>query len=263
MSKTLILSGILIFFIGLPALASASFPEPYAADSDIPPGTVVSLVDGDEEKVERANYDNRARLFGVVVLDTEGAFLVDPGEDKVLVSSVGPIDVFVTDVNGPIRIGDPLTISPIEGIAMVSTKDEPTVGTALQSFDADSPTLGTKEVQTSDGIALNANFGKIRIQVRPDQGNNSIVPPFLAQLGENIAGKPVSSLRLFTSLAVMAVTLTATSGLLYGTVKTAITSIGRNPLSKASVYKGLFQVIGIVLIVFIAGTAGAYVILTV
>lgn len=260
--KIIIAVGLVVTLSGA-VFSSNSFPEPYKSDRDIPPGTIVSLVEDDETKVEPSNFDNRSRMFGVTVLNSEGAFIVDPAEDEVLVSSVGPIEVFVTDVNGQISIGDPLTISPVEGIAMFSSKDEPIVGTALETFNDQSPTLGTKEVTTTDGETLVANFGKIRVQIRPDSRNSSIVPPFLESLGEAIAGKPVSSVRLFTGLAIMSVTLASSGALLYGTVKTAIASIGRNPLSKSSVYRGLIQVFAIVLLVFIAGTVGAYLVLTI
>ena len=263
MFKQFFVSIVVIMVVPLLVLASSSFPEAYKVESPIAAGTVVSLKDDATDTVEVARQENDHRLFGVVVQNTDSEFIIDPGDDQVLVKTVGPASMFVSDINGAIEVGDQLTISPIAGIAMKSTGNDATIGTALTAFNSNSTALSTKQVTTSQGKTLQANVGRITAQTRASQQTGSSVAAFLSGFGESIAGRPVSSFRLFTALAVTLITLVASAALLYGTIRTAIISIGRNPLSRKSVYRGLMQVFAIVFVVFVAGAAGAYIILTV
>jgi hypothetical protein len=49
--------------------------------------------------------------------------------------------------------------------------------------------------------------------------------------------------------------------ILYSGVRNTLISIGRNPLSKKTIYKGLIQIILMGLIIFITGLFGVYLLL--
>jgi len=56
--------------------------------------------------------------------------------------------------------------------------------------------------------------------------------------------------------------IAAISGsILYGGVRTTMVSIGRNPLAKASIMRGLAQVVLVSIIIFIIGLIGVYLLL--
>lgn len=263
MYKKLIIAGLLVLIGASSVVAQTAATQTYLSDSRIEPGTLVSLQPGESERVEVANQENQDRLFGVVVRQTDSTIRLREQENGLFVTTLGKARAYVTDFNGPVRSGDTLTISPIAGVAMKSTGDAAVIGVALNDYDAAANTLATKEIEGSEGGTQNANIGAINIQVNPEQGGLSIIPSFLASFGESVAGQPVSSFRLFTALAVMVVTLAASSVLLFGAIRSAIVAIGRNPLSKSFVYKGLFQVLAIVAVIFIGGVVGAFVILRV
>lgn len=262
--KFIVVSLLLLMGLTSSVAAQTAATQTYMSDDRIEPGTLVSLQPGESEWVEVANLDNSDRLFGVVVRQTDSTIRLREQENGLFVTTLGKARAYVTDFNGPVRSGDTLTVSPIAGVAMKSTNDDDSiVGTALSDYDVEEGTLTTKEVRNSEGETQVANIGAINIQVNPEQGGMSIIPSFLASFGESVAGQPVSSFRLFTALAVMVVTLAASSVLLFGAIRSAIVAIGRNPLSKSFVYKGLFQVLAIVTVIFIGGVVGAYVILRV
>ena len=49
--------------------------------------------------------------------------------------------------------------------------------------------------------------------------------------------------------------------LIYSAVRSSLIAIGRNPLSKKSIIRGLFQVVIIGLMVFLSGIFGVYLLL--
>ena len=251
------------FVIGGAVFAQTAATSSYFAEDSIEPGTIVSLKRGEKEVVEPATQQESENLFGVVVRQTDSTLRVSNGDSTVFVTTLGKARALVSDINGEINAGDQIALSPITGVGQYAKDDSVTIGTALEDFDTAGNVISSIEVTDSNGNATTANVGLIDLQVKPQLGNNSILPSGIADFGESIAGKPVSSFRLFTALAVMVVSLAASSVLLFGAIRSALVAIGRNPLSKSLVYRGLFQVMAITFIIFAAGVVGAYVILTV
>jgi hypothetical protein len=83
----------------------------------------------------------------------------------------------------------------------------------------------------------------------------------LRRAGEIIAGKPVSPVRVYMALLIVAVTGAIAASLTYSAVQSGLLAIGRNPLGKSAIIKGMFQVVIIALMVFIAGIFGVYLLL--
>jgi len=81
----------------------------------------------------------------------------------------------------------------------------------------------------------------------------SVVPTWLQTVSNTVAGKVVSPIRAVIATTILIAAIISVSVLLYGAVRTSIISIGRNPLAKTSVFKGLAQVI--VIVGVILGTA--------
>ncbi|QQS18685.1 hypothetical protein IPL68_01180 [Candidatus Saccharibacteria bacterium] len=59
----------------------------------------------------------------------------------------------------------------------------------------------------------------------------------------------------------MLVTIFMTGSLLYGGVRSSLVSIGRNPLAKKSILRGLIQVVILGLTVFVIGLIAIYLLL--
>ena len=84
------------------------------------------------------------------------------------------------------------------------------------------------------------------------------LPEFLRKSAESLSGKPVPPARIWTGIAIVIVTGFLAGSLLYAGVRNALISIGRNPLGKKGIIRGLMQVVIISLIIFITGLFGVY-----
>jgi hypothetical protein len=80
----------------------------------------------------------------------------------------------------------------------------------------------------------------------------------LLRIANSLAGKQVSPERVYTALGIFLVSLAVASSLIYVGVRTSMISIGRNPLSKHSIMRGLMQVVFAATLVFGAGLLGVF-----
>jgi len=248
-------------------LAAQEFTKGFATDQDLLKGEVVARVEGDESKVERASLSSGDRLYGAVVREAETSVALTDDTAGVLVATSGRFEVLLSNLNGDIRSGDYLTFSPIAGVAMkADDRQNKTIGQALQDFDTSQPSniLAVREVTASDGSSKNAAMGRILVDL--DVRNNPLAygifaPQVLIELGETIAGGPVSVTRVWGALAVILLSFATGSIIFYAGIRTSLIAIGRNPLSKGSVLRGFFQVTAISLTIFLVGGFAVYLIL--
>jgi len=101
----------------------------------------------------------------------------------------------------------------------------------------------------------------ISIGKNPMLKNDDNLPGFLQHASSLMVGKPVSPARVYISLLLLAVTTSISGSLIYSAVRSSLIAIGRNPLSKKSITRGLFQVVMISLMVFFGGIFGVYLLL--
>jgi trimeric autotransporter adhesin len=101
------------------------------------PGDVISMSGSVGYSVESADAQNPNLVLGVystnpVVVGNSSAEK-DP-DDAVLVGLMGVIPTKVCDENGPLHIGDFLTLSSTPGVAMKATKSGMVIGRAMEDF---------------------------------------------------------------------------------------------------------------------------------
>ncbi len=259
-----------LFALQIPSTLADDFIQDYSTDTTLLSGAVVELVNADENKVQAINIDSADNMFGVVVRPSDSAVTLTKDTKGVLIATNGRFEVLATDLNGPIKAGDYITISSLTGIAMKSDANQGFVlGTALQDFDTSKGDniLSQSSTLDPDGVRVNASIGKVLAEIKigpnPEEREKQRAPKFLISVTEAVAGKPVSVLRIYASVIVLVVAAVIAGSLLYSAIKNSMVSIGRNPLSRKSVYKGLGQVVIVSLIIFISGIVGVYFILTV
>lgn len=243
------------------AFATSSVTEAYPHNPDLKPGFVVSL---DEENGELilASRNNLDRLFGVVILPADSAIRLQEEGEKTYVATVGEAVVFASDINGEIKPGDKLTISPISGVAMKAEIGTNIIGIALDPLRFDSEShQGVKQLTNESGQTVNANIGTIGVQVQIAQGQGTGGFDFLNQVGQSVAGKQVSGTRLYAALLIFVLTTFVSGGILFGVFRSAITSIGRNPLSQKSVFRGMSYIAFVAMGIFVVGLGSSYLIL--
>jgi hypothetical protein len=240
----------------------------YASDQPLKRGMIVGLKADDLKKVEAINSDSFDRLHGAVVGANDSSILVGSEDETVYVASGGRFKVLVNDQNGSLAQGDFVTLSAVSGIGKKAGDRDPVVlGKVLDGFDATntSQVIGTANIKTSTGEAKALNIGTVTVDIaigrNPILKTDNSLPAVLQRAGEFIAGKPVSPGRIYMSLAILLICSMISGSLIYGGVRSSLISIGRNPLSKKSIIRGLFQVVFIGLMVFLSGIFGVYLLL--
>ncbi len=110
--------------------------ERYASTGTVASGDLVSLASSATATVMRSSgipYD--PKLIGIISSSPGFTLGIYDGEQVAL---TGRVPTKVSTVNGPIRIGDPLTSSQYPGVAMKATKPGMIVGYALDDADTTS-----------------------------------------------------------------------------------------------------------------------------
>lgn len=250
-----------------PSLYSQAVSEGYDTDKPIQRGMIIRVKKDDGTKVEPVSTEDSEFMHGVVVNANDAPVTLAIDGQKVFISTGGRYEVLVSTQNGKPKAGDYIAVSAISGIGMKAGSTERfVIGRALKDFDSSKDIVSSSEVKDSTGATRKVDIGRIQVDVGVAknpllQATEPNLPKALKRVAENIAGKPVDAVRVYLSILVFGITTVVAASLLYGGVKSALISIGRNPLSKKSIIRGMLQVIITGLTVFITGVFGVYLIL--
>lgn len=212
-------------------------------DAGIVSGALVSLKSKEANTVELASAENIDRLLGVA--GQNSLIELSSGTGTVQVVTTGEAVVLVSDINGDVKTGDKITTSPIAGVGMRALTSTLVIGTAQASLS--SVETNTRTVTDKGGTEQTVRIGAVPIQVdkvfyEAPEDQNSYVPPVLQDFANNLAGRPVSPIRVLVAGFLILFVFVTVIVLLYSSVRSSIISIGRNPLSEAAVHKSLLQV---------------------
>lgn len=243
--------------------------QPYAADTAIDIGTIVVLTGKDSNRVKVATQADVQNMFGVTIDRNALPFVVSGTdvENEVYVAVSGTYNTLVSDQDGAIKAGDYLTLSSVNGVATRAGDKEVTVfGRANGSFDGKGLTLGTTELKDSNGGTKKVTIGSIPVTIdiknNPNhQSTEADVPEFLRRVGLAIAEKEVSPVRIYLSVGITVISLIAAIAVLYAGVRNGVISIGRNPMSKKSIFRALLEVILTSALILIIGLFAVYLLL--
>lgn len=241
----------------------------YAADTPIDSGTIVVLTGKDSNQVRVATQKDVANMFGVTVDRTQLPLTVtnESIKNETFVAVSGTYNVLVTNQAGSIASGDYLTLSSINGTAMRVGEEEVTVfGRANSSFNDSSVVLGTTTLKDSNGGEKTVKIGSIPVTIdiktNPNHKSTDVnAPDFLKRVGEAIADKEVNPIRIYISVAIAVISLIAAIVVVYAGVRNSVISIGRNPMSKKSIFRALLEVILTALLIVIVGLFAVYLLL--
>jgi hypothetical protein len=264
--------GVVIALVGVlltsSIVAAQTVTQGYGTDVNVQRGMIVGLKKDDPRKVEPINLEQMDRVHGIVVSANDSAVLLGNDNEKVYVATTGRYPVLVSDQNGDINVGDYITASSISGIGMKSDDRIPiVVGKATEALSGKdtNKVVGTAKIKDSSGKERQVRIARITVDIsikaNPLLKADNNLPEALKRASELIAGKPVSPVRVYISLVLLAVTAAIAASLIFSAVRSAFIAIGRNPLSKRSIIKGMFQVVIIGLMVFISGVFGVYLLL--
>ena len=237
----------------------------YKSDEALQTGMLVMEKEDDPFKVVAISLGTLDKLKGVVVQKNDSPVTLSSKDDKVFIADTGEYPVLVSNENGQIEPGDYLSISSLPGVAMKANDTQSVVvGRATKKFEGNGDSIGsTVDNRTNKTI----NFGRIPVLISikrnpnvKEQQNNS-VPKALEKVSFSIAGKPVNTARIWMATAVFLGSLLITAIMLYSGARSSLISVGRNPLSRSIIIKGLGQIVVMSLIVFISGLFAVYLLL--
>lgn len=259
--------------IGLPVVAESyggGSVQGYASETPLDNGTIVQLAAKESKKVKIATKKELTNMFGVTVDRSQLPVTLSSGdaENEVFVAVSGTYNVLVSTEGGEIKSGDYVTLSSVNGVAMkASTKEETVFGRANATFDGRGLTLGQTTLKDSTGkdnqtVKLGTIPVTINIQRNPTiQSTEANLPDMLRRVGQAIAEKEVSPVRIYLSMGIALISLIAAIAVLYAGVRSGVISIGRNPMGKKSIFRALLQVILTSVLILVIGLFAVYLLL--
>jgi len=257
----------LLLSLLFPLVASAtSIAQGFiTTDADLIVGMAASLSAESTAKTQnviRSGTSNKAKFVGIVTTKNANLLTLTNNSSTVVVATSGEAFAFITDINGVVKKGDNLSVSPIKGLLMKSeVNDVSVVGTALE--DATGKTATKQNINVSGGRKQEISVTSLQLLINPHNlvGGDAKNQSFLRILGQNVAGKQVSDWQAVVALVVFLLLLVVEGSLIYGSVHSSITALGRNPMARDAVYRQLAQVLLAVLAVLAFGVAIIYLVL--
>lgn len=253
--------GVLIYISITGPVFAQTVLQGYKSDESLQKGMLVALKKDDQSKVEAITDKTLDKLKGVVADPNDSPVTLSGDGQKVFVATSGSYEVLVSNENGPINQGDYISGSSLAGIAMKANEFQSTiVGRAAAKFEGAGDSIGKSKAKDGKSVS----FGRIKVDIGIAKNPNmktpekDKVPDALQRAASTIAQKPVNTLRIYLALIVLLVTASVAGITLFSGVRSTVISIGRNPLSKGIILKGLFQVLIVSLIIFITGLFGVY-----
>jgi hypothetical protein len=256
-----LLFGSLIAPLAVQALTPLS--QSYKADTDIPIGSIVSLVDNTTDQVEPSNNSNIGNMLGIVIGADDSLLSLSSGTNsQVQVVTTGTVPVLVSDMNGPIKQGDHITASPLAGVGVRANSNIRVVGIAQGDLKDPEPHTYTD----SKGTKHTAKLGEVPVLVNVayyfKQPDKTIIPSAIQNIANALAGKAVDTTPILISGAIFLVTIAIVVSITYSMIRSSIISVGRNPLSQSAIYRNLLQLSSLAVLILGLGFGSIYLILT-
>ena len=279
-----VLTGVVLLLMPATALAAdkqtntnasslQSVAQAYKASETLRPGFIVQPDAKKPGSVTLATYADSKKLFGVVVAPNSAAVSLsstDPGTaagSQVYVVTSGRYYVLVSNQNGSIGAGDPISVSAISGIGMKADTSQATIlGRAVGTFDGKNNVASVAKLKTSKGAEIQASIGSVQVDIGVAKNpllvtNSSGVPQFVQKAAISVIGKPINASQLYVSIAIMLAGFGITAALMYGGIQSGMMAIGRNPLAKQSIMRNMIQVVVTGLLIFIGCLVAVYLVL--
>lgn len=225
---------------------AAEIASSYQSNQTISKGSIVSFDTSKENSVVLANTDNATQFAGVAVDPQDTLLSVDPDSGAVHIVTNGSATVLVSDVNGDIKAGDQVVISPFNGVGMKAAPGGRVVGVAQNDFNGDSGQATTAQVTEKSGVSKQVKVGTVQLNLSVGtviaQDDDASLN-YLQKVTKSITGRTVATYRIVLSIIIALVIIVALIALTYASVYGSIISVGRNPYAKQSILRALSGVL--------------------
>ncbi len=249
---------LLFSLIGVQMSHASALSEGYVtSDSGLKTGMVVALTDGgtaELKSVKRADYKDANFVVGISTDINSSLIAAVPFSSQVLVATNGQAETYVSDINGDVKRGDRLSLSPLAGILMKNTlPSEGIAGTAL----ADLPSSAqTTDIKDAGGKTMHSKIAKLPVKIEITTPPATSSGSWLSQIGRYVTGREVSQIRVLAALLIFSVLLIVEGSLVHSIITNSLSAIGRNPLASSQVRLQALRSFGFALfILMLGGTA--------
>ena len=254
-------SALLLLSLSPVGASSANISKSYKSNDQIQNGSLVSLDNQQTDYVVQSNTKNGTKLLGVAVAANDSLLAVNPTDGSVQVATSGTATALVSDLNGPVKVGDQIGVSPFDGIGMKIVGTGRILGLAQTELNENTTGTQKQTVKDSSGKDTTIYVGLVRVTLGAGSttasGNNNDsqqLNPF-QKIAKNLVGHTVSTWRVVLSLIIIVVALISLITLTYAAIFGSIISVGRNPLGAHNVFKTLWAVLGMAILIAIVGGA--------
>jgi hypothetical protein len=256
-SKILVPALLILPVFGLAASAD-NVVHGYAASKPVQPGMVVAL-DKTAQTVRPAPASDSSQIYGAAIDPSDAPIALVGKNSQVFVATTGTYPVLVSAQAGAIKKGDYISLSPIDGIAGKAKAGQTLIlGRAETGFDG-----STNVISSSGGVNIGRISVSIAVAKNPVTSADPTLPEPLRKIADSIGNRSVPVIRVYTAMLVFLVTLGAAIVILWSGVRSSMIALGRNPLSRHTIFSGMYKVIFTGLGVFVIGIAGVYLLLKV
>jgi hypothetical protein len=263
----MVVLGLLMLISGVATAQNVT--QGYLSDQELQNGLIVRLKPSDPKKVEALGQPNASDMLGVIVSSSAAPVsLSDPTTRQNFVATFGKYDVLMSTQNGPIKSGDYITISAVDGVGMKADSQQMFVlGKALGVFtgigDAESTVTLTDKSGGKREVALKRVAVDIGVAHNPAYSGDEVpgVPHFLSQAARLVTKKPLTALRLYSCLGILALAFVVAGAIIYSGVRTGMVAVGRNPLAKKSITRNIVTVALAAFVIVIIGVIAVYLLL--
>lgn len=257
---------LLVALISLPtAGATTLISQAFISGTKLPTGSIVSLQKGTTDRVDAATTQNADYLLGVVIDDSNSQISITSNQDnQVYVATSGNQHVLVSDINGDISIGDPITASPIKGVGMKATSNIRIVGVAQDSFP--NKTARKQSYKDESGNNQSTQIGQMPVSINIayyyQQPEKTLIPQAVQNIANAMAGRKVDTLPILLSIAIFIMAMIIVVSIIYSMIRSSIISVGRNPMSQSAVYRNVIHLSSLVILILGVSVGSIYMILT-
>jgi hypothetical protein len=265
--RLLVVGGLILatasFLMATQPVRSKAITRGYAtADTQLLPGMAASLSESGENgqsRVERATPENRDKIVGIATTVSDSLVTIASGTSQAYVESEGTVGAYASDINGAPKRGDLLTISPLKGILMKADQDSSIIlAVAEEDFAAEKAETYTLTGSGPKSALLQKL--KVNLDRKGSSGVRNVadVESSLSKLGKMLTGREIGMFRVIIALVIFLLVMIVEGALLYGTISSSITSLGRNPMAHSMIRRELLRVLWMVGLVLAVGLGAIY-----
>lgn len=261
----LLLAG--LFLALVTGVATAATQGYNTADGTISKGMAVAVAstgssDNGVVSIEKTSVANADKTLGVVVDPQTDSVTYSGGRNQIYVATTGVAQVYTTDLNGSIKKGDLLAPSPMAGVLMrASNGSRGVLGAALVDFPASNTQTVTVKLPDDTSQDAKVALVQLNMDVKFSSNGSADGKSVLQRLGSAVVRREVSSGQVVVAILILTLLIVVEGAIIYGAINSSVISLGRNPLAKKTIFRGLIQISALVLLVLAVGLGSVYLVL--